>query len=217
MKKFFILCMGVMMLMANASVEAKEKSKTTNLMIGVTPGLGRYTTSIKFGSKDNAKKDYFTYNKEIGVVVGYERVINGFIVMPELRWYRGTWQESEDDTYRSGFPYYGARGNMSDVNEFGFMEWAGFTINSGKRFQVPIMGGIGLSYVTGAPYHNLFFDYGGKVRMKFYFTPKFGIFVGGFYEGGLGSSGRGMSSDDKDKFTLLKTNLGGEVGVTITL
>ena len=92
-----------------------------------------------------------------------------------------------------------------------------FTINSKHRFQIPIMGGIGVSYVKGAPFHNIFFDYGAKVRMKFYITPKFGIFVGGFYEGGVGSSKRNIPKDSDGGYKLKKTNLGMEVGVTVTL
>lgn len=200
-----------MLFATNTSADEKKTVKTRNLMIGVTPALGRATTSIKFNSKD-APKDNFTYNKEFGVVIDYEHVLNGFVIMPELRWYRGSL--SKEDREGSNFPY---EGLVEDINELGFMEWLGFTINSKHRFQIPVMGGFGVSYVKGAPYHNLFFDYGAKIRLKFYITLKFGIFAGGFYEGGLGSSSRGIPSDDVGKFNLRKTNFGGEIGLTITL
>ena len=194
MKKLSILCLGMMMLTANASMEGKETVKTHNLVVCVTPALGRMTGSFTYKAK-NAPKDKFTYNKEIGVTVGYERVLNGFIIMPELRWFRGS--QSDQD--------------------FESLEWLGFTINSKHRFQIPIMGGIGVSYVKGAPFHNMFFDYGAKVRLKFYITPKFGIFAGGFYEGGVGSSKRNIPKDSDGGYKLKKTNLGMEVGVTVTL
>lgn len=217
MKKLVILCMSMMMLTAN-TIEGKETVKTHNLVVGVTPALGRMTGSFKFDAKD-APKDKFTYNKEIGVTVGYERVLNGFIIMPELRWFRGSQSDQDFESNRFIMPYelpY-TTATLDDINEFGFMEWLGFTINSKHRFQIPIMGGIGVSYVKGAPFHNIFFDYGAKVRMKFYITPKFGIFVGGFYEGGIGSSKRNIPSDEDDKYNLKKTNLGMEAGVTFTL
>ena len=206
----------MMMLTTNVSAEDNETRKTHNLVIGVVPALGRATTSIKFDANDAPPKDKFTYNKEFGVVVDYERVLNGFIVMPELRWFRGTLSNEERTVYEGYyvFPY---EGKVEDINEFGFMEWVGFTINAKKRFQAPIMGGIGMSYVTGAPFHNVFFDYGVKARMKYYIAPKFGIFIGGFYEGGIGSSKRGIPEDYDARYRLRKTNLGGEAGITITL
>ena len=210
MKKLVILCMSMMMLTAN-TIEGKETVKTHNLVVGVTPALGRMTGSFKYDAK-GAPKYKYTYNKELGVVVDYERVLNGIIIMPELRWFRGTLNDEDRDG--SYIPLNGAN---DDINEFGFMEWLGFTINSKHRFQIPIMGGIGVSYVNGAPFHNIFFDYGVKARMKFYITPKFGIFAGGFYEGGMGSSKRGIPEESDGKFNLRKTNLGMEAGVTITL
>lgn len=211
MRKLLILSLGMMMLVTNALAGDGEKTKTSNLMIGVVPALGGVTTNIKYNSKD-APNDKFTYNKELGIVVDYEHVINGFIVMPELRWFRGTL--SDEDMNFSGFPY---KSSVEDINEFGFMEWVGFTINSKRRFQIPLMGGFGASYLTGAPYHNIFFDYGAKVRLKIYITNKFGIFAGGFYEGGVGSSSRGIPSGSDGKYNLRKTNFGGEAGITITL
>ncbi len=218
MKKLSILCLGMMMLTANASVEGKETVKTHNLVVGVTPALGRMTGSFTYKAK-NAPKDKFTYNKEIGVTVGYERVLNGFIIMPELRWFRGSQsdQDFESLAYNMPYPLPYSTATLDDINEFGFMEWLGFTINSKHRFQIPIMGGIGVSYVKGAPFHNMFFDYGAKVRLKFYITPKFGIFAGGFYEGGVGSSKRNIPKDSDGGYKLKKTNLGMEVGVTVTL
>lgn len=218
MKKLSILCLGMMMLTANASMEGKETVKTHNLVVGVTPALGRMTGSFTYKAK-NAPKDKFTYNKEIGVTVGYERVLNGFIIMPELRWFRGSQsdQDFESLAYNMPYPLPYSTATLDDINEFGFMEWLGFTINSKHRFQIPIMGGIGVSYVKGAPFHNMFFDYGAKVRMKFYITPKFGIFAGGFYEGGVGSSKRNIPKDSDGGYKLKKTNLGMEVGVTVTL
>jgi len=218
MKKLSILCLGMMMLTANASMEGKETVKTHNLVVGVTPALGRMTGSFTYKAK-NAPKDKFTYNKEIGVTVGYERVLNGFIIMPELRWFRGSQsdQDFESLAYNMPYPLPYSTATLDDINEFGFMEWLGFTINSKHRFQIPIMGGIGVSYVKGAPFHNMFFDYGAKVRMKFYITPKFGIFAGGFYEGGVGSSKRNIPKDSDGGYKLKKTNLGMEVGITVTL
>ena len=220
MKKLFVLCVSLMMLAGGTTALAGEKQKSTNIMVGVTPALGRYTASFKL-NYENAPKDKFTYNKELGVTVGLEHVINGIINMPELHWYRGTVSEASIESQAYDMPYrlpYATINDVSDYNEIGFMEWLGFTINSKKRFQIPLMAGIGASYVNGAPLHNIFFDYGVKVRMKFYFTPKFGMFLGGFYGGGTGSSQRNMPSGEKDdKYKLKKTNLGAEVGLTFTL
>lgn len=215
MKKLFILCLSMMMLVTPASADSE---KTTNLLIGFTPVLGRMKGSIKYDAK-NSPTDRFQYNKELGVTIGIERVINGFVVLPEFRYFRGNLKKTEYNSFGAGLPYPFPYTTFEDVNEFGYMQWVGFTINSKKRFQVPIMGGIGLDYVKGAPFNNMFFDYGLKIRMKLYFTPKFGMFLGGFYEGGSSWSHRGIpkGADSDDKFILHKSNLGSEVGFTITL
>lgn len=216
MKKLAIMCMSMMMLAVNTT-EGKETVKTHNLVVGVTPALGRMTGSFKYDAKE-APKDKFTYNKEIGVTIGYESVLNGIVVLPELRWFRGSIsdQDMESDAYIMPYPLPYTATSLDDINEFGFMQWLGFTINSKHRLQVPIMGGIGLSYLNGSPFHNIFFDYGGKVRVKYFITPKFGVFVGGFYEGGTGSSSRNIPEDEDGKYNLKKTNLGMEAGVTFT-
>ena len=59
----------MMMLTAN-TIEGKETVKTHNLVVGVTPALGRMTGSFTYDAK-NAPKDKFTYNKEIGVTLAY--------------------------------------------------------------------------------------------------------------------------------------------------
>ena len=205
----------MMMLATPASAESE---KTTNLLIGFTPVIGRTSTSIRFNGK-GAPKDKFTYNKEIGITIGIERVIDGFVVLPEFRYFRGNFKKMEYNSFGATQPYYFPYTTFKDLNDFGFMQWVGFTIGAKKRVQVPLMAGVGLDYLKGAPMNNMFFDYGVKARIKIYFTNKFGMFLGGAYEGGLSSSKRGIPSgaDDDDRFNLKRKTPYGEVGLTITL
>ncbi len=210
MKKVFAICLS-MMLAASVSVMGDDE-KTTNLMVGVTPGIGTTKLNIKHDVK-NGEKDKFTYNQEVGVNVGLEHVLYGWIVYSELHYSRSKLNKEEIRDY-SIFPY----GELKNVSEVGFMQYGGYTINPGKRFQVPIMIGIGADYMFGEPMHNLFLAYGAKARMKFYITPKFGIFAGAAFKGGSSSSDRNHDNDTHlGKYKLSKTNFNAEFGLTITL
>lgn len=212
MKKVFVICLGIM-LSACVSVMA-DGEKTTNLVVGFTPGVGQTKLSVKHDAK-NGVKDKFTYNQEVGINIGLERVLNGIIILPEVHYSRSKLNKEEIKD-GSIFPYK----ELKNVSEVGFMQYFGFTLNAKRRFQVPLMAGIGVDYMFGEPVHNCFFAYGAKARMKFYITPKVGIFAGGMFKGDSGSSNRGEDShysSDKGKFKLNKTNFNAEVGITITL
>ena len=212
MKKFSVICLS-MMLLACVSVMA-DGEKTTNLVVGFTPGIGQSRLSIKHDAKNGAK-DKFTYNQEVAVNVGLERVLNGIIILPELHYSRSKLNKDEIAP-NSQFPY----GELKNLSEVGFMQYFGFTLNAKKRFQVPLMAGVGIDYMFGEPVHNCFWAYGVKARMKFYITPKVGIFAGGMFKGNYGTSNRGEDSgyhSDDAKFKLNKTNFNAEVGLTITL
>ena len=185
------------------------------MLIGFTPMAGKTTTSIQYDKK-GAPKDKFTYNKEWGVTLGIERVINGFIVLPEFRYFRGNLDKIKFDTPNPDIPVFPYT-TYEDLNDFGFMQWVGFTIGAKKRVQVPLMMGIGLDYLKGAPMNNLFLDYGVKARLKIYFTGKVGMFLGGAYEGGLSFSNRGVPSGSNNNFDLHRKVPYGEVGFTFTL
>jgi hypothetical protein len=214
-KLFLALIMAMCMFATNASA---DKDKTTNLLIGFTPMAAKTMTSIKYNAK-GAPKDEFTYNKEFGITIGIERVINGMIVLPELRYFRGSFKKASLPSLGYAMPYPFPYTEYDDLNDFGFMQWLGVTIGAKKRVQVPLMVGIGLDYLKGAPMNNLFFNYGAKARVKIYFTNKVGMFLGGAYEGGMSHSNRGIPSgaDSDDKFNLKRKVPYGEVGLTVTL
>ena len=100
-KLFLALIMAMCMFATNASA---DKDKTTNLLIGFTPMAAKTMTSIKYNAK-GAPKDEFTYNKEFGITIGIERVINGMIVLPELRYFRGSFKKASLPSLGYAMPY----------------------------------------------------------------------------------------------------------------
>ena len=222
MKKLFSLLLGAMMLCPMSSFAS---DKTTNIMIGAVPTLARLKTTIRSEAK-GAETDRFKYDKEWGITLGIERVNNGFVVLPEFRYFHGNLKTAKimpTSTFRysaSETPTLDYNYKLKDINEFGYMQWLGYSINSRHRVQVPLMMGIGLDWMQGAPMKNLFLVYGVKARIKIYFSQKVGMYFGGAYEAGYSTSERGTVEDKKDKaneFKLHKRNLLTEAGLTFTL
>lgn len=199
MKKLFFICLSIML--TTSAYAQNGSKKATNILVGITPELG--TTKGTITWRDGVKEKC-SFNKDLGVTIGLERVINGYIILPELHYLRGSYKsaESDDEILLS-------IRNYDKLNQYGFIQWFGFSINSQRRVQVPLMAGIGVDYVDGTPFdHVVLFDYGAKARVKVYITPKFGLFVGGAIQAASGSY-------DNDKMRI--RNITSELGFTVTL
>lgn len=199
MKKLLLFCLSMMMLTTCAFAQ-KATKKASNILVGITPGLG----STKVTMTDGDDKEKCSYNKDFGITLGFERVINGYILLPELHYLRGNLKSYEYNSETID-------NYAEDINQIGFIQWFGFTIAAQQRVQVPIMVGIGLDYYTGIPIDKLLmFDYGAKARVKVYITPKFGLFLGAGIQGASASS---KSDDQKIRLR----NITSELGITFTL
>ena len=108
-------------------------------------------------------------------------------------------------------------GEIDQFSSYGFMYYLGKTFNSGQRFQVPIYIGLGAEYFSGWPYHNLLVDVGAKIRMKYFFSQRFGLFVGATGKYGFGSSERFMKKDSKDTPKISRTSIDFDAGLTILI
>jgi hypothetical protein len=71
--------------------------------------------------------------------------------------------------------------NYSSPHHFGLHGYRSFTILPARRVQIPISIGIGLSYFTEAIPAKLFFDVGGRIRLKVYVTNRIALYGGGYY------------------------------------
>ena len=187
---------------------AREKS--LSLLVGVDPCLGNLSTKIKMGDE----KHKINYNAGFGVLFDIEKQLNGAVSLSEFRY--GKWKCDECKPY-DGTSLFPIPATCDDVNSFSFMQYGGKTIFPKKRVQIPLYIGIGLDYLRGAPYHNLFFDFGAKARIKFYITSKFGLFAGADYTFGYGSSSRDLPEKSSKSFNLYTRKLNVDFGFTVNI
>ena len=136
--------------------------------VGVTLS-GRESIAV---SADNKLGTY--YFKPIqGLQLSRENMLNGSTYLTELTLGRSVFKELVKEPAYEG--YYFETGNLFNVG-LGF--YYGYTLNRGKRLQVPIYVGGSLDYFRGGYFKNLSLDFGFKIRAKYYLTDQIGLFAG---------------------------------------
>lgn len=68
-----------------------------------------------------------------------------------------------------------------ETNHLALYRYQGYTILQGKRVQIPIYFGFGLSYFSQPIPTQFSFDIGGRARVRIYVTNKIALYGGGYY------------------------------------
>lgn len=219
-KNFFILLLGVLTISTTTNAQSK-KGRFLNLDVGVSVGsmtekLQReLTITFNDGTKKDEKVGYDLDYTTITYSAALEYQLEGFITMFEGSYTRGSGMELDDYTDEK-FLKIKLDDFDKSVNLFTGNAFLGGVINRQKRFQVPILGGVGLTYVGGAPINKLHFDFVYKIRAKYYVSDNIAIY------GGVSGS-YGLSSKDNEfegeasKIDLACKRLHFELGVSISL
>ena len=130
---------------------------------------GRETIAV---SADN-KLGTFYFKPIQGLQLSRENMLNGSTYLTEISLGRSVFKELvKEPAYED---YFFETGNLFNIG-LGF--YYGYTLNRGKRFQVPIYIGGSLDYFRGGYFKNLSLDFGFKIRAKYYLTDQIGIFAG---------------------------------------
>lgn len=120
---------------------------------------------------------------------------------------------------KGNFDRYELKGNSplfdttqdKDFMSIGFTAYYGYTINYQKRVQFPFYFGAGLDYNEGGALHNVGLAVAGKLRMKFYFTDHFGMFIGG--NGRFSIGARGDKQKDGVSYNVYASQLNADIGL----
>lgn len=175
MKKTIIAIMALVAMCTSVNAQ-----NANSLYIGVSPFGGE---SIKLKNKDNNTEFNYKYKSYFNASIAKEGQAFGFGHLIELAYSKAKFDEVEIKNSSKILPFAG-----EDIYSIGGALYGGQSLNSGHRFQVPIYGGFGADYINGGPFHHVTVFLGFKLRLKYYFTEKFGIYAGGAYKLGLGKS-----------------------------
>ncbi|MCR4930986.1 MAG: hypothetical protein K5918_00910 [Bacteroidales bacterium] len=182
-----------------ATGQSKEEDRPYN-NINFGGGMGSLTEKIfatitytyNDGSKETKKEGYDLHYDTRIFTVGFEKLNHGYDIIYEGKFMQAKYDASALKNYTNPKYLLMDTSRLEDVKVLSAMVYFGPTFFNGKRFQIPINGGVGLTYVSGYPTSTLHVEFGFKVRAKFYFTDKICVYAG--VSGGIGPSGKSSLS-----------------------
>jgi hypothetical protein len=205
---------------------AQEKKSGSFVSVNVGGGAGSFNPSIKSkvtttysdGKKEENREGYKFKYDAINFFADVEYTFNGFTTL-----FEGCYGQAKNGEWEMKTK---VTNPLVKLDESKFEDKASFYSGSvyigpilfpKKRFQMPILGGIGLTYNDGEPFNKLSFDFCYKVRAKFYITRNVGLFAG--VSGNIGIAGDtevlGGKEDDKADITMHRLSFEG--GLTVML
>ncbi|MBR0024293.1 MAG: hypothetical protein IJP59_06755 [Muribaculaceae bacterium] len=187
MKVKHLLIVALMMSMSLWAL-ADDGLGGKNVQISVIP-FGYQNTTYYTNESANYE---LHYGSKFGFSLGYEFAMGRTNSLVELTYIRSKYDRVDmyGDNCQTARDYE----HFKDLSSFALMYYAGWTIFPNKRFQIPFYIGLGPEILQGYPFHNLMFDFGAKLRFKFYVSNRVGLFVGA-----TGKYGFGMTGDTKKK------------------
>jgi len=212
--KFFLLALMVLFVSAQSSAQLGalmnpvENGGTKNLTIGFSPyGYTQY----KIGMGDEKYK--YNYKSCMNINLGYESNNEMFSKMMEFSY---SWAKFDKSDLKGTSQWFNPN-QTENITSIGVSIMAGKTLNSMNRLQFPIYFGPRLEYVKGGPFHNLTINACLKARVKFYFTDRFGIYVGGTGFIGWGSKKAHAKGEKGDRYHITPLVGAVDAGLVINL
>lgn len=210
MRKFLLVLVALFVASATQfTANAVSKEKNKSIYLGVSPFVGSFKSKLGM----DGEKYIYKYTNYMNYSLGFERQWQkGTTALFELN-YTGAKYDDMTNKNNTVSEYFNSNA-QKDLMNIAYMMYYGYTINKGKRFQMPIYMGLGLDYTNGAGcVHNLGIGYGMKLRMKFYFCQNFGMFIGGQLRGDWGAKKGSMSGDSKSGYTMFNPNMYADLGL----
>ena len=182
-------------------------------------GLGGYGTKsldISFSplgyTHYSISADKYYYKSYMNVNLGYESNLQGMSTLTELTYSKAKFDKSELSPTSVFDP------NLKeDITNISLSMLMGKIINEKSRFQIPIYYGPKFDYVKGGPFHNLTINFCVKARLKFYFSDRFAIFVGGTGAYGWGNKRPIEGLEGKEGHSISAINAAADAGISINL
>lgn len=184
--KNLLVSLTLLLVCVNISAQRPVKAAYKNLYVGCSP-TGSQKITFK-SSEDNIDYTY-RYKSYFDVTVAKEGRFRrtSLAHLIEFSYSNAKLDEIKLNNVKG-------KTELSDVESVTLHSasagaYVGSVINNGRRVQVPLFLGVGLSYINGSPFHHLTPFFGLKGRLDIFITDRIGIWGGGSYRIGLGNSG----------------------------
>ncbi len=201
MKNTFIVVILSILLVYNATAQVK------NISIGVSP-YGSTSISLSKGEKmDDLYK--LKYNSYFNVHLAYEPENYGASFLLEGSYTKAGLSKIENNDSNDVLQL--SQHAFNDLSIFSCFGYYGLTTTPGRRFQVPFYLGIGVDYIRGKPITSLLFELAIKVKMRYYLTDRFGLYVGCDGKAGVGGRVGANSVDNPMSVSELHWNINGGI------
>lgn len=185
-----LLAITIFACSGEAFAQSKEEDRPyNNINIGV--GLGSLTekivTTVHY-TYDNLNKEDKIQGYELSydsrqIRVGYERVWKGAHFLFEGKYIQAKYDASALNDYTNTKYLLLDHSRLEDLSIISGMVYFGPTIFHGKRFQIPLDFGVGLTHISGYPIDAMHVEFGYGIRAKFYITDKICVYAG--FSGGI--------------------------------
>lgn len=205
---------------------AQEKKTGSFVSINVGAGAGSFNPSIKSkvkvtysdGKTEDFREGYKFKYDAMSYFANVEYTFNGVTTL-----FEGSYSQAKNCDWELKTKVNNPLVKLDEskfedkASLFSGMVYIGPILFPKKRFQMPILGGIGLTYANGEPFNRMSFDFGYKVRAKFYLTRSVGIFAG--VSGSIGAAGakKVLGGDEDDDADVTLHRFGFEGGLTVML
>ncbi len=207
MKKFLV----TFLFLAFIAISADAQNSKWSFAAGVNPGFGKLSTQIRHSDDEVHNLDY---KQSLGISVAFERQGRMVAHLTEIRF---VLYEFDEYSHSKNENFYPLPSSFDDIKSYSLMQYTGLNFMVGERFQLPMYLGLGAEYLHGEPYHNITGLVGFKLKAKYNFTNRIGIFGGFTYVFGLGGSRRGIEENDDTVFLILTNRINYDLGIAFTL
>jgi len=222
-KSHFVIAIAAC-LMLSAFEAAGQETTMVNVNIGGGAGQlteiisGSVTTTYSDGSKETNKIGYdLNYQIMPVAFLDVEYVTGRFITMFEGMYEKAIFNDYKEYTNPEFLLLDPA--SFGDANMYTASGYIGVNGFHGKRFQMPIMGGVAVKYFDHAPIKSAYVDFVYKVRARFYLTNTIALFAGvsGSYGGTKLEEELDNLAPESHMFDLAAKRIHAEAGLTITV
>lgn len=188
------------------------QNEVKSLIIGYSP-IGNSTVKITSDDKNKDKEKYtYKYQSLYGASVSFEKQYRGASYLTEIGMSEGKMENQEFVGETKWFDMY----SKDKIKIYTGTIYVGMTINPGRRFQLPIYGGIGLKYEECGQFDKVLIAFNAKVRAKFFLTNKIGIFGGYTFSYGMSNLQAKTEKEKSPKYQIEDIQSYADAGIIIS-
>lgn len=222
---YFILlfCIFISGSVFPTELSGQERKSFININVGGGTGqltdkiTGKVKTTYSDGTQETNTIGYDLHYEIIPhAFVDVEYILDGFVVMFEGKYGKAKYSDYDEYTNKDFLDLDPT--SFDDANMYSASFYFGVNLFHGKRFQMPLLVGAGLTHIGAEPVKSLYLDFGYKARAKFYFTNSIGIFAGVAGSYGTSYSDKFHNlAPSSDSYELTSRPFYAEAGLTVMI